>query len=518
MKVKGYSLDAQVKFIRLLGVSPETGEEDIKRTFLEVGIGEIVEIKKGLLDVGRLPGVTNGTWILRVKILDPDKIIPSYIHRRDEGELWSLNFEGRVFCCWKCGSGNHIGDKCRDQTRTFDEIFQGGNDNGDTVAGPTWAAVVRSGQADNEEQRNRVKEMERRLKEVNLRKDNELKDLEEKRKEMEEKRKEAEDEDERQKQRDVADRQKALAEVTAQAQQFRKDAEVSAKHSNVQEGEVMDDSDLLNTVEECTDSDLLQAAGFSVNGVGNVSAVLQVQVHDSVAKVGDRARLTALQHLAWLDQRSAAVLVGDHIRFSFHPDLEMIFGDGATRLAIEFDNNDSNVEPVSIEGEVSENSLNEEESVDWSQEVEADCVDKPAGDVVEPVASSAIEGVLKLSSPKAKRKKKRRRGKSGSFSSSDSDLKSEGVEGSSLILGSVGNENKKPRVEDQGVMVLGGGQHDSLGSAYQPVEDFLPGDNLVTDLSVNEGDDSSHEDEMSSGVTLDTIQPESSGMDGMGGV
>ena len=67
-------------------------------------------------------------------------------------------------------------------------------------------------------------------------------------------------------------------------------------------------------------------------------------------------------------------------------------------------------------------------------------------------------------------------------------------------------------------MVLGGGQHDSLGSAYQPVEDFLPGDNLVTDLSVNEGDDSSHEDEMSSGVTLDTIQPESSGMDGMGGV
>lgn len=173
---------------------------------------------------------------------------------------------------------------------------------------------------------------------------------------------------------------------------------------------------------------------------------------------------------------------------------------------------------MSIEGEVSENSLNEEESVDWSQEVEADCVDKPAGDVVEPVASSAIEGVLKLSSPKAKRKKKRRRGKSGSFSSSDSDLKSEGVEGSSLILGSVGNENKKPRVEDQGVMVLGGGQHDSLGSAYLSVEDFIPGDNLGTDLSVNEGDDSSHEDEMSSGVTLDTIQPESSGMDGMGGV
>ena len=56
VKVKGYSLDAEVKFIRLLGVSSETSEEDIKKTFMEVRIGEIVEIKKGLLDAGRLPG------------------------------------------------------------------------------------------------------------------------------------------------------------------------------------------------------------------------------------------------------------------------------------------------------------------------------------------------------------------------------------------------------------------------------------------------------------------------------
>ena len=85
VKVKGYSLDAQVKFVSLLGVSPETGEEEIRETFMEVGIGEVIEIKKGMLDSGRLPGVTNGTWSLRVKFIDPDKIIPSYIHRRDEG-------------------------------------------------------------------------------------------------------------------------------------------------------------------------------------------------------------------------------------------------------------------------------------------------------------------------------------------------------------------------------------------------------------------------------------------------
>ena len=46
VKVKGYSLDAQVKFIRLLGVSPETSENEIKRTFQELEIGEVIELKK----------------------------------------------------------------------------------------------------------------------------------------------------------------------------------------------------------------------------------------------------------------------------------------------------------------------------------------------------------------------------------------------------------------------------------------------------------------------------------------
>ena len=40
-------------------MSPETGEEEIKETFQELGLGEVVEIKKWLLDSNRLPGVTN---------------------------------------------------------------------------------------------------------------------------------------------------------------------------------------------------------------------------------------------------------------------------------------------------------------------------------------------------------------------------------------------------------------------------------------------------------------------------
>ena len=172
VKVKGYSLDAEVKFIRVLGVSPETGEKDIRDTFHELGIGEVVEAKKGLLDENRLPGCTNGTWNVRVKITDHEKAIPSYIHRRDEGELWSLNFEGRTFCCWKCGSGTHIGDKCRDQNRTFEEVFNGGSSDPNFKT-PTWAAVVRKGHGYSEVERQRAIEMEAKLKEQNEKRDRE---------------------------------------------------------------------------------------------------------------------------------------------------------------------------------------------------------------------------------------------------------------------------------------------------------------------------------------------------------
>ena len=177
--IMGHSLDANVRFIRILGVSPETTAEEIKNTFNEVGIGEVVDIKKGLLDSKRLPGVTNGTWLVRVKILDADKNIPPYIIRREEGELWSLNFEGRRFVCWKCGSPDHIGDKCRDQERTFEEVF--GND-GEVAAGAeqSWAAVVRGDSVLDPAARAKRDEIAKQIKENNEIKDREKKELEEK--------------------------------------------------------------------------------------------------------------------------------------------------------------------------------------------------------------------------------------------------------------------------------------------------------------------------------------------------
>ena len=50
-----------------MGVSPETTAQDIKNTLTEIGVGEVIDLKKGLLDAKRLPGVTNGTWLHRCK-------------------------------------------------------------------------------------------------------------------------------------------------------------------------------------------------------------------------------------------------------------------------------------------------------------------------------------------------------------------------------------------------------------------------------------------------------------------
>ena len=136
--VRGHSLDANMKVITVLGASPKTTEEDIKAAFVEAGIGEAVESTRGLLDQRRLPGVTNGKWKVRVKIDNPEKEIPSYIIRKEEGELWSLQYDGRRFVCWKCGSPDHIGDKCKEQERTFEEVF--GEENG--PASVSWAAFV----------------------------------------------------------------------------------------------------------------------------------------------------------------------------------------------------------------------------------------------------------------------------------------------------------------------------------------------------------------------------------------
>ena len=44
------SLVGSVKIIRVLGVSTETTPDDIKNTFVGVGVGEVIDLRRVLLD------------------------------------------------------------------------------------------------------------------------------------------------------------------------------------------------------------------------------------------------------------------------------------------------------------------------------------------------------------------------------------------------------------------------------------------------------------------------------------
>ena len=265
--------------------------------------------------------MTNGTWALRVKILDPDRIIPSYIHRRDEGELWSLNFEGRVFCCWKCGSGTHIGDKCRDQTRTFDEVFNGSVTDIEFEK-PTWAAVVRSGQVDDNEQRQKTQDFESKLKADNKKRDREQKELEERiRVEKEEAG--------RQKQVADAERKKVIDDVASKARELMA-GKVDADRENS-----FDDAIDVDSAGDDDDSLVVRAAG--------VIGVTEVGSGDSVSEASSRSRLVAIQHKEWLDERT---ILGENLNLTLNPELERIFGPGATRLALQYQGNEQVENPV----------------------------------------------------------------------------------------------------------------------------------------------------------------------------
>ena len=295
VRVKGYSLDPGVKFIRLLGAGPQTDIEEIKRTFVQAGIGEVVQIKKGVLDPVNLPGCSDGDWELRVKISDLEKPIPSYVYRRDEGEIWSLVFEGRKFCCWKCGSPTHIGDKCLSTPRTFEEVFNPGEE---AVDKPSWAAIVRSGRPVTEEHRSAVQNFEKQIREDNQRRDRIKKGLEEK-----EKLEEVESEKRRQ---DLQrERDAKLDEAATAAKKVVGSGGIVLNVRNSVEGDlegVMGSTvDLEDSV---TNSQLLGAAEKGVlEDPGTNSELLEAA--EKAVEFGRRTRATVEQHLQWVKAKNS---------------------------------------------------------------------------------------------------------------------------------------------------------------------------------------------------------------------
>ena len=216
-----------------------------------------------------------------------------------------------MFCCWKCGSGTHIGDKCRDQARTFDEMFNESDDSSEVFVKPTWAAVVRSGNGDTEEHKRRVQVMEKKLKEENQRKERARVELEEKRRleELEKDKKRFEKE---------KDRMKVLEEVAVRAAEAAEAANVAAKATTAEQPR----RDLLDGG-HASDAELLEA----VEG-----GELQVLVHPQLRSMG-----VAVQHNAWLQSREKKPPEEFPLTVTVHPELQRILGIGATRLAIEYE-------------------------------------------------------------------------------------------------------------------------------------------------------------------------------------
>ena len=167
--------------------------------------------------------------------------------------------------------------------------------------------MVRSGNGDTEEHKRRVQAMEQRLKEENVRRDRAIIKSEEKRR-LEHSEKDKKRNDDEQKRGSVV-------------------KEVAAKAAGIAEAATLDAAVPSSTAEECSDLDLLQALVPA-----QVSLVLGKD-----QEILPRSLDVALQHKAWLESRQRPVEQMFPIHITVDPELESIFGPGATRLALEYE-------------------------------------------------------------------------------------------------------------------------------------------------------------------------------------
>ena len=99
-KVHGWAMDKPVIVVRLHGVSPESNKKDIEDVM--GNYGDLLDVDIGYISKKVLPGVTNGTWTVKM-ILGEGKVLPSFVFMKEEGEVWQVTHESQVNVCWKCG-------------------------------------------------------------------------------------------------------------------------------------------------------------------------------------------------------------------------------------------------------------------------------------------------------------------------------------------------------------------------------------------------------------------------------
>ena len=138
-------MDKPVIVVRIHGVSPESSKQEIENVMSKYG--EVLDAEIGYISKKLLPGVTNGTWTVKM-ILEEDKVLPNFVFMKEEGEVWQVTHENQVNVCWKCGMSGHIGARCNQPTLTFDalDVDQAATEvQGSGPGVRSWAHVVRTG-------------------------------------------------------------------------------------------------------------------------------------------------------------------------------------------------------------------------------------------------------------------------------------------------------------------------------------------------------------------------------------
>ena len=79
--VSGWAMDKPIERIRVLGVSPESSEADVRNVLGQYG--EVLEAQKGLISK-KLPGCTNGIWTVKIFVSE-GKALPPLLIMKDEG-------------------------------------------------------------------------------------------------------------------------------------------------------------------------------------------------------------------------------------------------------------------------------------------------------------------------------------------------------------------------------------------------------------------------------------------------
>ena len=108
----GWRCDIPLTTVRINGTNPDTLKERIVEVMSKYG--EVTACDRGRIDYFKNHFVSDGTWVLRMKP-EQGKGLPSIIYYTEGGnkDIWSVIFDGKISCCWKCGGEGHRGDQCR---------------------------------------------------------------------------------------------------------------------------------------------------------------------------------------------------------------------------------------------------------------------------------------------------------------------------------------------------------------------------------------------------------------------